>query len=260
MKPVWLLFPLLAGGLCAHPEVTLPAKRVAGSMMLTQVYLNGLGPFRMLIDTGAEASLLRPDAAARIGARAQYRVEQVTAAGAALAPAGLVTVRVGGVEDGGVETIFAPVAARGVDGVLGQSWLRRHAYLLDYRRGRVVLDGAPPAEGVRVALREAAGRPCLAAQVDGETRELVIDSGASALVLFGEPVRRGGGQRATMVTHNGTVEAGVGRAVVAIGNIRCEITAAVAPGEAGTAGLLPAAAFGAVYVAGDRRWAVLSAR
>jgi len=226
-------------------------------MMLTQVYLNGLGPFRMLLDTGAEASMLRPEAAARIGARALYRVEQVTAAGVAEAPAGRLRVQVGGVTDEDGETIYAPVVLRGADGVLGQSWLRRHSYLLDFRRGRFILDGQPPADGLRVALREAAGRPCLTAQVDGQAQELIIDSGASALVLFCGQLRYQ--QRTRMITNNGSIAAGVGKATVAIGSIRRRLTAAEIPGEAAQ-GLLPASAFGYVNVAADRRMAVLSTR
>ncbi|MFN7920050.1 MAG: retropepsin-like aspartic protease [Bryobacteraceae bacterium] len=259
MKAVSLLFWTVIGVVGARSEATLPAVRVLDSMMLTQVYLNGSGPFRMMLDTGAEASLLRPAVAARIGARAQYQVEQVTAAGSSTVAAGLVTVRVGVAEDAGVEMLYAPPVLRDADGVLGQSWLRRHSYLLDFRKRRVILDGQPPAEGLRVPLRESDGRPCIAAQVDGEARELILDSGASALVLFGGRGRFA--QRARMVTNNGSIDAGVGRAVVAIGagGFRREVTAAEIPGEA-VQGLLPASAFQWIYIAGDRRVAVLATR
>src|SRR5258708_15611628 len=40
----------------------------------------------------------------------------------------------------------------GVDGVLGQSWLVRRDYLLDYRNHSPVVDGAAPEGGVRTAL------------------------------------------------------------------------------------------------------------
>lgn len=255
MRSALLFSCVVAVGIAGRPEYTLPAKTVAHTMMLTQVYLNGHGPFRMMVDTGAAASAVRPEIAARIGLEALYRVEQVTASGPSWVAAGSASIRVGGAVDEGVELLFSPNAQQGADGVLGQSWLDRHSYLLDFRRRLVVLDGAAPAEGVRLELAELEGRPCVTASVDGATSQLVLDSGASTLLLFRPQARYG--KRATLLTHNGSVEAGVGKAVVSIGDrFRGAMTAAELPGEV-PRGLLPASAFRAVYVAKRERIVVL---
>lgn len=130
------------------------ARRMTPAYLILLVFLNGQGPFRMLVDTGAASSLVRPEVALKIGLQPTYAVEQVTAAGNRLVPAGILAeVRVGAVADQAVEAMIGPVRAKGVDGVLGQSFLVRHDYLLDYHDRRVVLDGPP---------RRASGGPCAA--------------------------------------------------------------------------------------------------
>src|SRR5207253_11275876 len=89
-------------------------------------------------------------------------LEQVTAAGVRRLPAALLDeVRAGNVIDKTVEIMIADSPVPGVDGVLGQTWLLRHDYLLDYRNHRQVLDGAPPAGGGRADVRSGDGRPSL---------------------------------------------------------------------------------------------------
>jgi hypothetical protein len=80
--------------------------------------------------------------------------------------------------------MIGDVSQAGVDGVLGQSWLVRHDYLLDYRNRRIALDIPAAGSGVRVPIRSPDGRPVVAASIDGRVRELVVDSGASAVVLY----------------------------------------------------------------------------
>ena len=87
-------------------------------------------------------------------------MEAETIAGTARTAAAILNaVRVGSVQDAGVEFMITDVKFPGVDGVLGQSWLIRHDYLLDLRNRRLVMDAAVPAEGVRTPLRSADGRP-----------------------------------------------------------------------------------------------------
>lgn len=250
MKSVLLLIALAT---LVRSEHVLPARNLAHTMMLTQVYLNGHGPFRMIVDTGATASALRPEIAKRIGLKPQYRVEQVTAAGSSYVLTGRASVRVADVTDEQVELLFSPIGHAGADGVLGQSWLDRHSYLLDFRGRQVILDGPPPAEGLRLNLMEMEGRPGVTADVDGEPWQLVVDSGASTLVLFRPEVRYG--KRMTLLTHNGSIEAGLGKAIVSIGGLfRGSMMAAELPGGA-QRGLLPASAFRVVYA--DKRKALL---
>ena len=178
---------LLIGVSPAHPEVALTARRAGHMLVLNQVFLDGAGPFRMMVDTGNASSLIRPDIARRLGLRPAYAVEQATLTGVRRVPTALVgELRVGECSERSVEMMIGEVRLPGLDGVLGQSWLARHDYLLDYRHNRLVLDGAPP-EGIRVALRTADGCPSVLAEIDGRPAEVALDSGAQVLVLFEKP-------------------------------------------------------------------------
>lgn len=230
----------------AAPETVLQADRVADLLILNQVYINNQGPFRMMIDTGNASSVVCQDAANRLGLRAVYAVQVDTVAGAkTVASAILDEVRIGPLRDDGVEAMIMDLKFAGVDGVLGQSWLARHDYMLDYRRRRLVVDIAAPPAGIRTALRSADGRPAVSAEVNGRRQDLVVDSGTSVLVLF---VRMPSIRPARLVTNVGSVEAGIGTAGVAIGasyNRRlktAEVNASPQPG------LLPVAAFRSVYI------------
>lgn len=111
--------------------------------LLVQVYVNGQGPFRTIVDTGAASFTLRPAIAERIGAVPRSRIERVTLSGAAFRPASPVTVQAIAARDE-VEMVFSPINHPAADGVLGQNWLRRHVYFLDVRNYYFDLDPTVP--------------------------------------------------------------------------------------------------------------------
>jgi len=193
MRLACFLFTLAAASAAAQdrpvrPGVLLKASLAGHALILNDVFLNGTGPYRMLIDTGNASSIVRPEIARRLNLKAAYAVEQASIAGVRRVPVAVLDeVRAGSVSDRSVEAIVGGVFQAGVDGVLGESWLIRHDYLLDYRNRRIVLDAQAAGSGVRVPLRSPDGRPVVAASIDGRERELVVDSGASAVVLYEKP-------------------------------------------------------------------------
>jgi len=206
MRSACLLLILITG-LTAQTPVSLKAARVDRFLVLKDVFLNGLGPFRMAIDTGNASSLIRPEVARRLEARAVYAVEQVTAVGVSRLPVVLLDrVTTGALTERTVEAMIGDVRLEGVDGVLGQSWLARHDYLLNYRKRLVVLDQAPPDRSSTIALHSADGRPSFSAKVDGRYTELVLDSGTSTVVLFDCTPRPR--LEATLLTNGGSTDAG----------------------------------------------------
>jgi predicted aspartyl protease len=242
------LFLILSTNLTAQTPVILKAARVGHVLVLTDVFLNGTGPFKMMIDTGNSSSLIRPETARRLGVRAVYAVEQVTAAGVQRVPVGFVDrVTTAALTERAVEAMIGDVRLEGVDGVLGQSWLARHDYLLDHRRGRVVIDGVPPEGGFSLALRSTDRRPALMATVDGRPSELILDSGAPAVVMF----QCGGAatQQATLLTNGASIECGETSARIALPGDRERRMRAVCVSSFEPApGLLPTSTFSQVFV------------
>jgi predicted aspartyl protease len=206
----------------------------------------------MMVDTGNASSLIRPKVAQRIAGRAVYSVDQVTAAGMRRVPVVVIDrLTVGPATDGQIEAMVGEVAMDGVDGVLGQSWLVRHDYLLDYKERRLVLDGAAPAGAIQEDLRSVDGRPAVAVRVDGVARDLVLDSGADVLVLFEHTL--GNGLEATFSTNGQTGGAVLGSARVAFAGAEGQrMTAARVRSTQLSGGLLPAKTFRAIYVSNRR--------
>lgn len=222
--------------------------------VVESVYVNGRGPYKFLVDTGAESSVLSPDMAREAGLEPAYRVEIVTATGLQLVPAAEASVSVGGTTHRAEVLIYEPPVS-GVDGVLGQNMLARSSYLIDYRNRRVVI-GESTVDGARLPLRFAEGRPVVDTDPLGE---LVLDSGASNVVLFRhmDQVRANG---------SGTLQTAQGQREVATGHLKClqvgdanlrDLTVAVAPGVSGI-GLLPASLFASVYVNSRERYTILT--
>jgi gag-polyprotein putative aspartyl protease len=183
MKYLCLLLAAVRILAAGSPE-NLEFTRQGHAIILKDVFLNHQGPYRMVVDTGNASSLVRPEVARRLRLTPAYAVERVTEAGTHLVPAAILDeVRTGSVSQPAVEVMIDRVPLPGADGVLGQSWLIRHDYLLDYAARRLVLDAEAPRTGNRYGLRNVEGRPAIAAQVNGSRRELVLDSGAELMVL-----------------------------------------------------------------------------
>jgi predicted aspartyl protease len=202
----------------------------------------------MMIDTGNGSSLIRPQVAQMLGIPAAYSVDQVTSAGVGRVPVVVIDrVTVGPALDRQVEAMVGTVALDAVDGVLGQSWLVRHNYLLDYKNRRLVLDG-PALEGaMKTDLRSVEGRPAVEARVNGVALDLVVDSGANILVLFEHNARDAGGS--SLLTNVQSVGTELGSARVSMAESReVRMDAARVASNQLNGGLLPAIAFRAVYV------------
>lgn len=252
----WIV--LVMAPVAAAQEIVLKAERMAHMLVLKEVYLSGQGPFRMLIDSGASSCAIRPSLARKLGLHPAYAVELETAAGVKRVPAvRLDELRIGTVRNRDVEALVTEIESSRVDGVLGQSWLAQHDYLLDFRSSRLVLNAAAPEHGVTTALRSSDGRPQIAADVNGRSQDLVVDSGTSDLILFG---RSRFANPVELVTNSGSVEAETGSSRVKIGSNFSRLMTSAAVDASPRPGLLPAAAFASVYVSNRNGVVVLVPR
>jgi predicted aspartyl protease len=134
-----------------EPRYVAPTLRDRIGRVWAPVYINGQGPFRLVLDTGANRSAVIQSLATRIGATESSAVRLLGATGTAVVP----TIRVESIEVGDlllgdskmavVEDVFG-----GAEGVLGADGLSDKRVSIDFRNDQISIrrsSGAVPAAG-----------------------------------------------------------------------------------------------------------------
>jgi len=125
-----------------EPRYVAPTRRDRIGRIWAPVYLNGLGPFRLVLDTGANRSAVIPAVAEALGEKARtsstVRLRGVT--GTALVP----VIRVDDMEIGDLllQPAFLPVVPDvfgGAEGVLGNEGLRDKRIVIDFKRDSITI-------------------------------------------------------------------------------------------------------------------------
>jgi hypothetical protein len=124
----------------SEPRYVAPTQRDRIGRIWAPVYLNGQGPFRMVLDTGANRSAVIPKVADLLGeqARAASTIRLRGATGTAIVP----MIRVDKMQVG--DLVLAPVMLPivldvfgGADGVLGNEGLRDKRIVIDFRNDSI---------------------------------------------------------------------------------------------------------------------------
>jgi predicted aspartyl protease len=236
---------------------------LGGRLPVVPVYLEGQGPFDFLLDTGTNSTIVTPEVAARLGLRPADRVRLITVAGERDLPLALLRkVSVGASAAENVEALVSGLEqVRRLDprvcGVLGQNYLGRFNYTLDYDARAVEFEGAgdvaPPA-GERVSFVVEEGKLVVAAFSESYVRalRLVLDAAATSLVIFDDAAPPGRAGR--LLTEAGSLAAGIARLrSLRVGGTRLRdvpvalVSDAAGRGERAEDGLLPTSLFRAVY-------------
>ncbi len=265
----WMSCLLAASAFGASPFDTNSGAKITlrQGFPFVDVNINGKGPFRMLVDTGADASLLTPKAAERAGLKFDHRVILSTVAGERIVPgASLNEIEIDGASETGLAILALDLPtvrslAREADGVLGQSFLSRDAYLLDYEKKRIWFGEEATEQAARlphsVTATYTRGRTVIpvALDRDGGTWQMALDSGSTNLIVDCStrcPQAWGVERDSRLVTHAGEREVLRGNLrQVALGGSTMPYTEAVLLGSAPEGwdeGLLPARWFSAFYV------------
>ena len=150
------------------------------------VLLNGHGPYRFVLDTGAQTNQVEASLAGEIGLAPAFQVPMRTVAGTVPVDGGRVEeVSLGSATASGQLFLFTALdgphsLSTGIKGVLGQNFLARFDYLLDFANHRLVIGEPAPEGGNRVDLKTIHGCPAI------ETSEgtLILDSGANSTILY----------------------------------------------------------------------------
>jgi hypothetical protein len=202
--PLLLAFIVPALPVAMDDRATGP--HVAGSMpfvsrrageVIVRVTVGGAGPFPFLVDTGSTHTAVTERLATALAARPVARTAMSAAGGTAeclvvaLPPVAVGASRVDGLTATVLPEMAGAALGAGVDGVLGQDFLARFSYTIDYLASRIRWHEAGyVAPGVRLALVPSQDRWLVELPQAGSqpVYRFVPDSGADTLVLYGDGV------------------------------------------------------------------------
>ncbi len=143
----------------------------------------------MLVDTGADCTVVDDRTARRIGARLRDRTVHYAALGKTeKAPLALVEELRAGSITTSLACIVHRIPTPGVDIILGLNVLNKHDFSLDYERSRMVFH---PAEdpGPAIAFEPESSLILVPLQIRGKTIRALVDTGAAYhIITEGSPV------------------------------------------------------------------------
>jgi hypothetical protein len=231
---------------------------VDGRPVVDGVFVNGHGPYRFLLDTATTLNHIEAGLARSIGLTASFRTELTSSVGRTIVTGGEgIEVRLEDAVAGDQKFLFAGLnvvhqLASGIHGILGQEFLARFDYRLDLR-GKQLEFGSQERHGHRAPFRLTSGRPTVTTSLG----DLVLDSGAASVILFG--VRAEGSAGGFIRTLAGSQMVGMVYRRLAIEGRRVWSGDAVAldgQTEPGVAGLMPLSLFRSVYFCNSSGYAV----
>lgn len=212
--PFWLALPLaLPLALATPPVAPLPAPPVAdaeariaigeqAARMTVPVHIDGAGPYRFVIDTGAQRTVISRQLAEALRLAPGRRVRLTDMAGVAqVATVRIPSIRVSVIGGQGIEAPALDADHLGAAGMLGIDTLQKHVVAIDFERQEMRVTPArlrprraapaPRAPGeVVVQARSLLGQLVVTdAWVGGTKVRVIIDTGA-AVSMGNEALRR----------------------------------------------------------------------
>jgi predicted aspartyl protease len=171
-----------------EPLFAVPTQRDRIGRILAPVMINGKGPFRLIIDTGANHSTVSPHMLEKLGLVPEPENDRIVhgVTGSARVPAVLVDRLESGllvVEQAYVPVIGSAMTAE-ADGILGVAGLRNARIIVDFRRDKVSITRSRPRDdmGGEYLIIEAGRMPdgvlAVDASVRGVRARAIIDTGA----------------------------------------------------------------------------------
>jgi predicted aspartyl protease len=184
-----------AGFLSGEP---VAFRLLGGQTVVVPVRVNGEGPFDFVLDTGTTTTMVEPALAAALSLQPEDRAKLVHSGGSRIvARSRSRSLALGPARAEGLSLLVANLdgprrAGATIQGVLGQNFLSRFNYTLDYERRQIVLADADSfsRNTIRLPLEHDQGRALVAVEPGGGSRarlRLALDSGAGRLVLFEDP-------------------------------------------------------------------------
>lgn len=166
------------------PVAVLAAQRDRHERLTVPVTINGAGPFRFLVDTGAQATVVTTRVTEALGLMPSGRATLVAMA----SRTSVETVALDGLEFAGrrfnaLTTALLRGSDIGADGIIGLDSLQDLRVVLDFRADTIQVEDAPGARAqgydIVVRARRKFGQMIITdAQIDGVRIAVVIDTGS----------------------------------------------------------------------------------
>jgi len=161
----------------------------AADRMTVPVQIGDKGPYRFLIDTGSQKTVLSTDLAARLALPAFEKRLIVGVSGSQMADTALVDeLALGRRSFYGLTVLLFQSENIGADGIIGVDSLQSQRVLLDFARGRMAVGDAKALGGnsgydIVVTARRRLGQLIMAqAEIDGVRTDVVIDTGSDTSI------------------------------------------------------------------------------
>jgi Aspartyl protease len=232
-----------------------------GRPIVDGVFVNGHGPYRFLIDTGANVNLIDAVLARKIGMNPTFQVDLGSAAGKTSTPGSDANeVALDTAKAGGQKFLFSGLEAihrtsPDVQGVLGQWFLAQFDYTLDLHSKRLEFGSQDPG-GTRSPFKMVNARPVVSTSLG----DLALDSGEANVVLFGIRPENRSDLRVALHTVAGSMQTGMvyGKPLLIQGRKiwSGDAIAILNRPEPGVDGLMPLNLFKAIFVCNSQGYIV----
>jgi predicted aspartyl protease len=253
-----LMVPSMASATPEDDSLKLQVR--SGRPVVEGVYVNGHGPYRFLIDTGATLNVIDAKIAASIDMPMTFSTQLTSSSGVTTAHGcESADIHVGSATATAQPFLFSGADALreispGIQGVLGEAFLSGFDYLLDLRGGRLTFGSAAQvSQGTRISFRLSNGRPVVSTSLGS----LVLDTGAATMIRF----RVSGSQNTSvMVTATGRSLAGSVDSTLRIGGHQFwggDAVALPTSPETDVDGLMAVSPFRSIYVSNSEGYVVL---
>ena len=254
-----LICSLIITAGCLFGGVKLQVRE--GRPIVDDVYVNGHGPYRFLVDTGSNINLIETGIAKKIGMNATFRVDLTSSAGKVpTSGSDGNEVVLESAKAGEQKFLFSGLDAihnssPDVQGVLGQWFLARFDYTLDLRNKRLEF-GKQDRSGAHSTFKMINARPVVTTSLG----DLALDSAAARLTLFGVRPDSVPGFKSELRTVAGSQQIGLvsGKRLVIEGRKIWDGDAVAIPNrpEPGVDGLLPLGLFRVIYFCNSEGYVV----
>ena len=283
---VWLLMIVICTAPNVQADPSVRFKLVQKHLIVALVSVNGQGPFEFLIDTGTHLTLVDPLLVEELQLKSSTQVSLMTISGKQSVPRSVLkSVQVGTALLEHLEALTVDLTELRrvrpqIRGMLGQNFLSRFNYLIDYHNQRIVFEEHQEFEhqatGTRLPFVLDSGKILISAQTSNHPAgelQLILDSGTPGLMLFEPtlqtrkvPVERNGGFIMMAAATTGVRPTQTGRlARVRVGDEFFEnLPVTFVRGDSiaktfAANGLLPTNLFQTLYVNNQKKFVVMNA-